>query len=108
MLRGSLSSTDIGFVKIAVCFSERVSSTSSVPLTSDSTTTGFSFIPKENFIGNINLKEDKILTKEKHLIITGLNPNWPSPDSLIRPYFVKSDELEKLEPKCDIFDITKA
>jgi len=51
--------------------------------------------------------EGSILSGEKYSIVTGLNPNWPTKDSIIYPMFVKSDEIKE-KTECDVFDITKA
>ena len=46
-------------------------------------------------------------TNERYVILTGLNPNWPSEDSIIPPYFVESNKI-KDKTECNVFDITKA
>ena len=46
-------------------------------------------------------------TKERYTILTGLNPNWPSDDSIISPSFVESAKVKE-STMCDVFDLTKA
>ena len=48
-----------------------------------------------------------IYTEEKYSVVTGLNPNWPSDDSIINPYFVNSNEVTT-KTSCNVFDLTKA
>lgn len=50
---------------------------------------------------------ESFLTNERYVILTGLNPNWPSEDSIIPPYFVESNKI-KDKTECNVFDITKA
>ena len=62
------------------------------------------FVDKSEYIKeNYN---DPFSFDEKYSIITGLNPNWPSPDAIIPVYFIKTSDLSK--SSCDNFDITKA
>jgi hypothetical protein len=55
----------------------------------------------------INFDNEKIFTKDKYIIGTGINPNFPNRDGIMFPFIVNSNEIEE-KTTCNLFDITKA
>jgi hypothetical protein len=67
----------------------------------------FSLDSVQEFNRKVDIDSEKIITTEKFVIVTGINPNWPNADGKIFPCFVKYNEVTD-KTDCDVFDLTKA